>query len=138
MNMSKFFVKPADVEHLINSVKKGEIFSMHFERVAPKCHKCNKSNKAWKGMEFCPICGEKLSLERETLAQRGVENPANKNDKPNGNGESAEQAQERGRLKFYDMNAVDHKTGIKGGYRQCHIDSIKRLTIRKNEYYVIH
>ena len=134
--MSIKTVKPYEVENLINSVRKGEIFSLVFERVAPKCKTCNKSKKSWRGLTHCPDCHTALSFERETLAQRGIENPANPADKPNGNGESAVEAAENGRLKYYDMNATNPHNAIKGGYRQCYIANIKRLTMRGVTYEV--
>ena len=131
------FVKSAEVNALIASLNKGEIFSLFFERVAPKCLSCNKSNKKWKGLTHCPICGEPLSLERESMGQKGIENPADKADKPNGNGVSAELAEELWNvLKYYDMNAVSNN-GVKGAYRSCRIDNIKRITFRHTDYYVI-
>ena len=136
MEKAKKFITAHDVKSLIESVQKGKFFSMHFERVAPKCEKCNKSNKKWIGLETCPICGAVLSLVRETLAQRGVENPANPADKPNGNGVSAKEALEMDWVKYYDCNAVN-KDGSKGGYRSCKVDKIKRITIDKVEHYVI-
>lgn len=125
---NKQFIRKNDVKALIESITKGKFFSMYFERVAPKCEHCEKSNKAWKHFENCPICGQPLSFERKTLAQKGVENPADGN-KPNGNGVSAKEALENGVVKYYDANA--------GGYRSCRIDNIKRITVDKIEHYVI-
>ena len=133
---NKQFIRKEDVKALIESVKKGKFFSMHFERVAPKCETCDKSSKKWVGLETCPICGAVLSLERETLAQRGIENPADIADKPNGNGVSAKDAMEQGVVKYYDCNAVN-KNGVKGGYRSCRVENIKRITIDKVQYFVV-
>ena len=129
MEKAKKFITANEVKSLIENVKKGQFFSMHFERVSPKCEK-------WVGLETCPICGNALSFERETLAQRGVENPHNPADKPNGNGISAKEAMAMDWVKYYDVNAVNND-GSKGGYRSCKVDKIKRITIDKVEHYVI-
>lgn len=130
------FIRPEQAKALIENVKKGQFFSLHFERVAPKCEHCEKSNKAWKHLENCPICGQPLSFERETLAQRGVENPADIADKPNGNGISAKEAMAMNWIKYYDVNAVN-KNGVKGAYRSCKLENIRRITINGVEHYVV-
>jgi hypothetical protein len=134
--VNKQFIRKEDVKALIESVKKGKFFSMHFERVSPKCETCNKSSKKWVGLETCPICGAVLSFERETIAQKGVENPANPADKPNGLGISAKDALEMNWVKYYDCNAIN-KDGSKGGYRSCRLENIKRITIDKVQYFIV-
>ena len=123
------------VREMIEKIKDGKFFSMYFERVAPKCEKCNKANKNWKNLKNCPVCGEPLSFFRETVAQKGVKNPAD-HIKLTGTGISAKEALDKGVLKYYDVNAVD-KDGNKGGYRSAKINSIKRLKIDGYVYHVI-
>jgi predicted ATP-dependent serine protease len=123
------FITSDSVKGLIESIEKGKFFSMYFERVAPKCESCDKSNKKWKGLTHCPVCGAELSLERETLAQKGIENPYYESDKPNGNGVSAKEAIEQGVVKYYDANAK--------GYRSCRTENIMRITHNGIDYHVI-
>ena len=131
------YVNSADVKNLIDTVKNGELFTMSFERLAAKCPKCNKANKKWNDLEFCPICGERLSKERWTRAQLGVVNPTHTTKPGQGlyKGESGEEALADGRLKYFDMDAPA-KEG-QGNYRQCAIDKILQLKIRGEEYKVI-
>lgn len=124
-----------NVKEFIENIKDGVFFSMYFIRVAPKCLKCQKSDKKWVGLTHCPICGEPLSFERETVAQKGVSNPA-KHIHLTGTGESAKEAILDNRIKFYDVNAVD-KNGNKGGYRQARIENIKRIKAYGTEYIVV-
>lgn len=133
--MAKHLITIADVESIINTVKNGEFYSVVFTRTAPKCLHCGKSNKKWVGLTHCPICGEPLSLERETLAQNGVHNPQNEEITPKGTGESAKEARADGRIKYYDPQILN-ANGTRGGYRQFHISSVKRLRVRGDEYEV--
>jgi hypothetical protein len=129
-------INASEVKSFIESIKDGVFFSMHFERVAPKCLKCNKANKNWNGLDICPVCGEPLSYERETIAQKGVKNPAD-HIKLTGTGISAKEALENMNVvKYYDVNAVDNK-GNKGGYRSTRVENIKRITYEKVDYFVI-
>lgn len=116
------------VASIIGLVKSGEFYAVTFTRTAPKCLKCGKSNKKWIGLTHCPICGEPLSLERETLAQNGVAHPQNTSLTPNGNGESAKEARADGRIKYYDPQICQ--------YRQFYAESVKRLKVRGVEYIV--
>lgn len=127
-------ISSADILDIINTVSAGEFVSLMFTRVAPKCQHCGKSNKKWIGETHCPECGGELSLERFTMAQFGIHNPSNCS-APKGTGESNKQANAKGRLKFFDMNAKN-PDGSKGCYRQCHIDLIKRMTVKGVEYIV--
>ena len=113
---------------IIDSVKNGEFFAVTFTRTAPKCEHCGKSNKKWIGLTHCPICGAPLSLERETLAQKGVAHPQNTAITPNGNGESAKEARADGRIKYYDPQICQ--------YRQFHISNVRRLKVKGIEYIV--
>lgn len=130
------FVRPEEVEALIDTVRNGEFYSVIFERAAAKCPVCGKSNKKWNGLDYCPICGAALSKERETLAQNGVHNPQNAEYIPNGNGESARQAREDGRIKYYDPQ-VENANGTRGAYRQFYAVNVRRLKIRGVEYIVV-
>lgn len=128
-------IRKNEVKEMIESIKDGKFFSMYFERVAPKCLKCNKANKNWKGLKYCPVCGEPLSLERETVAQKGVHNPAS-HIKLTGTGISAKEAFDNGVLKYYDVNAIDEK-GNKGGYRSVRIETIKRIKMNGEVFHVV-
>lgn len=133
------YVTSASVRQLIEShVKDGQMFSMVFDRVAPKCTVCGKSNKRWIGMDVCPMCGNTLSKERFTRAQLGVQNPTNATKPGHGKfiGESGEEALEKGRLKYFDMDVVN-ADGTRGNYRQAVIENIKRLKINGEEYLVL-
>ena len=125
------FIRPSEIKNFISTIQKGKFFSLFFERVAPKCPHCEKSNKKWQGLTHCPICGTELSLERESLAQLGVYNPQDKNQKPTGTGISAKEALQNNLLKYYDMNA-----GSKGGYRTARIENIRRITYEGVDYFV--
>ena len=124
-----------DILALLDTVQAGEFVSLTFTRVAPKCKCCGASNKKWIGETRCPECGGELSLERFTMAQFGVHNPSHCA-APKGTGESNKQANAKGRLKFFDMNA-ENADGTHGCYRQCHIDHIKRLAVKGVEYTVV-
>lgn len=125
----------SEVKSFIESIKNGVFFSMYFERVAAKCIKCNKASKNWNGLTHCPICGELLSYDRETIAQKGVKNPAD-HIKLTGTGISAKEALDMNVIKYYDINAID-KDGNKGGYRSARIENIKRIKANGIEYIVI-
>ena len=129
------FITPAEVKSLVKSVKHGQFFSMVFDRVAPKCTACGKSNKRWHSLTHCPECGAPLSFERETLAQLGVHNPSNTDVTPKGTGESAQEALDDGRVKYFDPQ-IDNHNGTHGAYRQCAIENIKRLKVNGEEYIV--
>ena len=132
------YITSAQVKSVIDTVKNGELFTMVFARTAAKCPKCGKSNKKWNGLDVCPVCGTPLSKERFTRAQLGVANPSHTTKPGQGQfvGESAAVALADGRLKFFDMDAPGNDGGY-GNYRQCHIDSIKKLHVRGEEYTVI-
>lgn len=139
MASTKRFISASEIESLIATLGRGELFSIHFERVAPKCQSCGKSNKKWlaEGLTHCPICGGELSFERESHAQLGVAHPSNELITPRGVGESAKDALEEGRLKYFDMDVVDPRNGKRGGYRQAAIENIKRITIKGVDYFVM-
>jgi hypothetical protein len=85
-------------------------------------------------LTHCPICGEPLSYDRETIAQKGVRNPAD-HIKLTGTGISAKEALDMNVIKYYDVNAID-KDGNKGGYRSARIENIKRIKANGVEYVV--
>ena len=132
------FINASDVIALIQKVTKGQLISMSFKRVAPKCLNCGKSDKKWakEGLTRCPHCGGELSFERETLAQFGVAHPSNTAITPKGIGESAQEAFKDNRIKFFDMNVLD-ENGNRGGYRQCRVENVHRMTIDHVDYYVL-
>ncbi|NCB47920.1 hypothetical protein EOM81_13035 [bacterium] len=135
--MKKQFVSSAEVQSLIDGVIDGQIFSLIFDRVAPKCSACDKSNKKWAGLDRCPVCGEVLSKERFTRAQKGVSNPSTAMKPGTGlyAGVSAQEAAQNGILKFFDMDAKN-KAGGRGDYRSARFETIKRLAISGTEYIV--
>ena len=131
------YIDKEQLKAIIHAIPDGKFFSLFFVRVAPKCTSCGRSNKRWQGLTICPKCGGALSLDRETLAQKGVFNPGGCA-APTGDGVSAEEAE---RLydcfKFYDRNA--HNTdGTVGGYRQAKYDNILRLKVDGVDYVVVH
>lgn len=71
---------------------------------------------------------KKDGTRRVALAQFGVSNPTN-TPAPNGTGETAREALEKGRLKFFDAS-VENPDGSRGGYRQARFPSI--ITISGN------
>ena len=133
----KKFVTSNDVQGLINEVIDGQIFTLIFDRVAPKCAACEKSNKKWVGLDDCPICGSPLSKERFTRAQKGVFNPSTAQKPGTGlyAGVSAQQAAQNGVLKFFDMDAKN-KNGGRGDYRSARFETIKRMAIAGTEYII--
>ena len=132
--MAIHFIHLADVKPIIENIQRGKFFSMFFERVAPKCTSCGKSNKKWKeqGLTHCPICGNPLSFERETIAQLGIANPRDISITPKGTGISAKEAlDEQNLVKYYDTRADG-----KGGYRSTRIENTRRITYEGNDYFV--
>ncbi len=73
---------------------------------------------------------------RHALAQFGVANPANAA-APNGTGETAREALERGRLKFFDAK-VENPDGSRGNYRQARFDRIITITGNGQTFIVDH
>lgn len=120
------------VKDLIHKVNNGKIFSIRYGYRHPKCSGCGfKSVKFERGLDTCPKCGSPVAFERITLAQKGVENPANATKPGTGyfDGISAEVAEEKYNLfKHYDRNA--------GGYRNADFDLIKELKIDGIKYTV--
>ena len=133
--MEQKVISPEQVAGIIDDIKRGQFFTMVFNRVAPKCTACGESNKKWQGLLDCPKCGARLSYVRETIAQTGVSNPHNESIKPKGTGESAKEAKLDGRIKFYDMNAIN-PDGTKGGYRQCRAEMVREIKTNGIEYVI--
>lgn len=120
------------VKELIHSVKDGKIFSIRYGYRHPKCGACgHKSVKFERGLDTCPKCGGAVVFERITLAQKGVENPANATKPGCGyfDGMSADEAERKYNLfKHYDRNC--------GSYRQADFDKIYELQIDGVKYIV--
>ena len=74
------------------------------------------------------IFTKKDGSRRRALAQFGVANPAHVA-APNGTGETAKQALENGRVKFFDAS-VENPDGTRGAYRQARFTAI--ITISGN------
>lgn len=117
---------------LIHSVNDGKIFSIRYGYKHPKCGACgHKSVKFTRGLDTCPKCGGEVVFERVTLAQKGVENPANATKPGQGafEGISAAEAEAKYNLfKHYDRNC--------GSYRCADYDRIKELQIDGVKYIV--
>ena len=130
------YISKEELKDIIHKIPNGQFFSLFFVRVAPKCESCGRSNKKWQGMTICPKCGGVLSLDRETLAQKGVSNPGGC-PAPTGDGVSAEEAEARwDNFKFYDRNARN-PDGTIGGYRQAKFSNILRLKYNGEDYIVV-
>ena len=90
-----------------------------------------------KGAEIFHISFIKANGEkREANAQLHVQNPRNTDLTPNGRGESAREAMQDGRIKFYEP----HHAGLNGEgvYRQCKISRVNSMKIKGITYIVIH
>lgn len=135
--MSQKVITIAEIPNLIDQVRDGQIFSLIFNRVAPKCVACEKSDRKWIELSHCPICGTPLSHERFTRAQKGVANPTTAQKPGTGQyvGVSAQQAAQNGVLKFFDMDSKN-KNGGRGDYRSARFEMIRRLAIAGTEYIV--
>ena len=85
---------------------------------------------------FSMVYYKKDGSRREATCQLHVSNPRNEALTPNGTGETAHEALEGGRIKYYEP----HHIGLKGEgvYRQCRIDRLDSLKIRGVTYKVIH
>jgi len=89
-----------------------------------------------KGAEFFHLSYIKADgTEREANAQLHVSNPRNEAITPNGTGESAKEAMNGGRIKYYEAH---HPGDMNGVYRQCRIDRLVSMKIRGVTYKVIH
>lgn len=82
------------------------------------------------------IFTKKDGSRRRALAQFGVANPAHVA-APNGTGETAKQALEKGRVKFFDAS-VENEDGSRGGYRQARFPSIITIAGNGTTYIVDH
>ena len=89
------------------------------------------------GAEFFHMTYYKANGERrEATCQRHVSHPRNEALTPKGTGESATEAMENGRVKYYEP----HHAGLNGEgvFRQCRIDRIESIKVRGVVYKVIH
>lgn len=125
------------VAAIINDVVKGKIFTIGFNRVAPKCLACDKADKKWASLTHCPKCGAELSLLRFSQAQKGVANPKTAQKPGEGayKGVSAKEAWQDGVLKYFDGAAIN-KSGGRGDFRSARLDSIFRIVTDGVEYIV--
>lgn len=130
-------ITKAEAKQLIDNAINGRMFTLVFDRVAPKCEKCKKSDKRWNDLDNCPVCGAPLSKVRFTRAQKGVSEPSTALKPGTGKyaGMSAPDAEKIGVLKFFDMDAKN-KAGFRGDYRSARFDSIRRLTMNGKEYVI--
>lgn len=87
--------------------------------------------------EFVSIIFTKADgSRRKALAQFGVYNPAN-TAAPNGSGETANEALNKGRVKFFDAS-VENPDGSRGNYRQALFSRILTITGNGITYIVDH
>ena len=121
---------------LISEIKDGEVFAIGYYRKAPVCKDCGCNKKVG---EVCPKCGSNnINYVCETVAQKGVMNPANALKPGTGKfiGQSAEEAEIKNNvLKYFNPNGSDAKG--RGIYRSCGYERIYRLKTKGVEYEVI-
>jgi hypothetical protein len=103
------YIKEAEIPALLKTIKGAEFFSMRYVK--------------------------KDGSFREATAQLHVSNPRDTKLTPNGTGESAVEALENGRIKYYEAH---HETQTNGAYRQCRIDRLIDLKVKGVNYIVIH
>ena len=103
------FINELSVPNVLNKVKGAEFFSLKYIK--------------------------KDGTYREATCQLHVSNPRNTAITPNGTGETAKEAMEGGRIKYYEAH---HPGDMNGVYRQCRIDRLVSMKIRGIEYIVIH
>ena len=108
--MKRSYITIEDIPAVVANIAKGEFFGLTFRK--------------------------KDGSLRKARAQRGVSNPTNA-PKPNGTGESAKQALQAERLKFFDSTVVN-PDGSRGNYRQARFCSILEICYRKTLYIVDH
>ena len=127
----------SQVVEFIRKQSKEKIFSMIYKRSAPKCNSCGRSNKKWEDVDVCPHCGGQIMKYRFATAKLGVTDPQNALKPGTGKykGESFEEALEKGRMIYFDMN-VENPDGTKGNYRQCKIENIKEIRMNGNVFWV--
>ena len=97
----------------------------------------NNILKTIKGAEFFSMTYiKKDGTRREATAQLHVSNPRNEALTPNGLGETAYEALQGGRIKYYEP----HHAGLEGAgvYRQCRIDRLISMKVKGVTYKVIH
>ena len=88
------------------------------------------------GAEFIHISFIKADgTPRESTCQLHVQNPRNTDLTPKGTGESAKEAMQDGRIKFYEPH---HPGDMNGVYRQCRISRVNTIKIHGVVYEVIH
>ena len=126
----------ADIKALISEIKDGEVFSIGYYRKAPVCKDCGCNKKVG---EVCPKCGSNnINYVCETVAQKGVMNPANALKPGTGKfiGQSAEEAEIKNNvLKYFNPNGKDAKG--RGIYRSCGYERIYSLKSKGKEYFAV-
>lgn len=108
--MKRFYITTAEIPAIVSGINRGEFFGVTFRK--------------------------KDGTLRTARAQRGVSNPTNA-PKPNGTGESAKQALQAERLKFFDSTVVN-PDGSRGNYRQARFCAILEICYNKTLYIVDH
>ena len=97
----------------------------------------NSVLKTIKGAEFFSMTYiKKDGTRREATCQLHVSNPRNEALTPNGLGETAYEALQGGRIKYYEP----HHAGLEGQgvYRQCRIDRLISMKVKGVTYRIIH
>ena len=108
--MKKQIIKENEIADVVNGITRGEFAAIVFTKAD--------------------------GTRRNALAQFGVHNPTN-TAAPNGTGETAKQALEKGRLKFFDAS-VENPDGTRGGYRQARFDRIITIAADGITYIIDH
>jgi len=143
--MERKVIKAAELVKFLEENAKTNIFSLTHKRVNPKCRGCGYSNAKLQGMSYCPKCGGGITELATHAAKIHVSNPQHVTKPGQGKfiGESFEQRLERGRMTYFAMNAVAkiEKDGtetkvLKGNYRQCYVDMVKKVVVNGVEYMV--
>lgn len=109
--MSKIhYITENEVPNLIRNITNGKFFNITFRK--------------------------KDGTVRSALAQRGVSNPS-KHAPPTGTGESAREALNNGRIKFYECKHKNDDGTVTGEYRQASISRVLDITTDGTTYVVV-
>lgn len=106
------YIKEQEIAHKIETIPNGMFFNITFRK--------------------------KDGSLRTAVAQKGVHNTKDPNKAPKGTGESAKQALNAGRVKFYEPHHKNADGSITGEYRQAKVENILSFTHpSEKETYII-
>ena len=91
-----------------------------------------------KGRFFGMSYKKKDGTDRHAVCQLGVKNPINADITPKGTGESAAEALERGRIKYYEPHHRNNDGTVSPAYRQASISRVVSITTNGETYIVKH